>query len=66
MEDNANRLRALNGICGQCEHLTTKFKKRDGKTRVILKCDAKKSPLALYQKTEIGELPDCPSYTPLE
>ena len=61
-EDNAERLRALDGICGKCEFLELKFPHLDGKNRVVLDCTKGHSPVALYGKTPMGEQAFCEDY----
>ena len=61
-EDNQNRLRALDGICGKCEFLDLKFLHFDGKDRVVLGCKKGHLPVALYGKTPLGEQAFCEDY----
>ena len=58
-EDNVNRLRALEGICGRCTNLDLKFLHIDAKDRVVLKCTKGHIPSALYWKTPPGEEAVC-------
>ena len=60
--DNVNRLRALEGLCGECVNLELKFARRDGKDVVILGCSQGYSPVALYGNTPLGEEASCDGY----
>ncbi|MCJ7805050.1 hypothetical protein MUP46_00115 [Patescibacteria group bacterium] len=60
--DNANRLRALEGLCGHCHGLNLRFGHRDGKNIVSLGCTEGNSPVALYDNTLPGEKASCPDY----
>ncbi|MFH1863575.1 MAG: hypothetical protein ABIJ85_01505 [bacterium] len=57
--DNVNRLRALEGLCGECDSLKLGFPHRDGKDRVALGCSKGYSPSALYENTPLGEQASC-------
>jgi len=57
--DNVNRLRALEGLCGECANLKIGFARRDGKDRVALGCSKGCSPSALYGNTPLGEQASC-------
>ena len=61
-DDNQNRLRALDGICGKCVNLELKFPHLDGKNRVVLECKKGHNPVALYGKTPMGEQAFCEDY----
>ena len=60
--DNVNRLRALEGLCGECANLKIGFARRDGKDRVALGCSKGFSPSALYGNTPPGEKASCVGY----
>lgn len=60
--DNVNRLRALEGLCGECDNLELKFVRRDGKDRVVLGCSEGYYPSALYENTQLGEEASCDGY----
>lgn len=61
MGDTANRMRALEGICGSCTRLVLELKKDNpGKQIVQLRCLAGYSPLELYINTDLGQKPVCP------
>jgi len=60
--DNVNRLRALEGLCGECDSLKLGLPHRDGKDRVVLGCSKGHSPLALYENTLFGEEAFCDGY----
>jgi hypothetical protein len=62
-DDNALRIRAVKGICGQCSNLVLEGFLGDGKKRVRLRCQVGGSPLDLYRKTELGETPVCAGYS---
>ena len=57
--DNVNKLRALEGLCGECDNLKLEFPRKDGKDRVFLDCSKGHSPLALYENTPLGEQASC-------
>ena len=61
-DDNVNRLRALDGICGRCINLELTFSHIDGKDRVVVKCSKKHIPSALYWKTPPGEEAVCKDF----
>jgi hypothetical protein len=61
--DNANRLRALEGICGQCSNLGLRFGRKDGKSIVTLGCSAGHRPSAVYERTPLGEKAICKDYS---
>ena len=58
-EDNHNRLRALDGLCGQCVSLRLKFRRVDAKDVVAVLCNKQYSPLDLYDKTLMGQEAAC-------
>ncbi len=60
--DNANRLRALEGLCGKCESLELKFGRKDGKEIVALGCSKGYTPITLYENTPLGEKASCHDY----
>lgn len=61
-DDNANRLRALEGICGDCQHLLIEPNLTGTRKGVGLRCTEGISPLNLFRDTELGEIPQCDSY----
>lgn len=62
-EDNAQRLRAINGgICGCCVNLRIDFVRSGDKDRVMLKCKEGLSPLDLYRNTDLGKKAYCPKF----
>jgi len=63
-EDNMNRLRALEGICGKCKNINVEIIPRDGKKTATIRCKKGHSPLNLYYDTPLGETPNCQDYTP--
>ena len=63
-EDNKDRLRALDGICGDCANFKLGFKHFDGKDRILLRCKKNNSPLQLYRDTPFGQLATCQDFTP--
>jgi len=63
MEDNANRRRALDGVCGHCKHLKIEtIRTFTGTQSVKLRCNASLSPLLLYENTDLGKTPICPKF----
>ena len=63
-EDNAHRLTALGKEpCAQCENFIVELHPQDGKTRVRLRCSEGLSPLELYRKAPLGEIPTCPRFS---
>ena len=62
--DNVNRLRALEGLCGDggCANLKLEFVHRDGKDRVVLGCSEGYYPSVLYENTPLGEEASCDGY----
>jgi hypothetical protein len=58
-EDNINRLRALEGICGNCQNLIIRFPQRDGRNRVTLECKKGHFPGHLYGETPMGKEAVC-------
>ena len=62
-EENAQRLRALEDLCGQCTNLELKFRRMDGKSVVKLRCNKGYDPLELYEKTPLGKPASCPGFT---
>lgn len=60
MQDNADRSRALDGVCGSCENLILKFDYIAGSDSVSLMCRANSDPLDLYRQTDIFDTPECP------
>lgn len=61
-DDNANRGRALDGLCGGCTNLLPEVKGEGKYAQVRLQCRANLSPLDLYRKTDLGQAADCPQY----
>lgn len=61
-DDNANRLRALEGLCGECVKLKLYFDNKDGKDVVALGCRKRHSPLTLYRNTLPGVEASCDGY----
>lgn len=55
-EDNRQRLRALEGVCGECKKFTIRY---DARNRVMLDCLKGNSPIDLYRNTELGRLAAC-------
>lgn len=62
-EDNVHRLRALEGICGNCKNVKVEIVRRDGKDTTSVYCRAGHSPLELYYDTPLGEYPGCIDFT---
>jgi len=62
-QDNANRLRALEGLCGKCPNLELRFGRKDGKEIVALGCSKVYTPISLYENTPLGTTASCPGYS---
>ncbi len=63
MSDNAIRLRALDGICGQCPNLEINILNLPGGRKgVSLHCQGGQSPVRLYRHTPQGIVPSCPEF----
>lgn len=60
--DNAQRLRAINGVCGHCVNFKIEIIYQDCKERAVLRCTKGFSPLALYRKTELGQEARCTGF----
>lgn len=58
---NVARMRAIEGLCGQCENVTMREIITAGSRQkgVQLGCLARCSPLELYLQTPLGEIPSC-------
>ena|SRR3989344_3585072 len=65
-EDAGQRIRALEGLCGDCSNLTTEFTFFDGKPRVMLRCAAMNSPIELFRRTPFGQEAQCKDFRPRE
>ena len=65
-EDNVQRLRALEGLCGGCANLNLRFGRKDGKNIATLGCEKGFSPVALYGGTPLGEKAVCKEYNKAE
>lgn len=63
LEDNNDRLRALDGVCGQCVNLGLNFRSMDGKEVVRLLCRKDHNPMILYQQTPFGQPASCDDFT---
>ncbi len=62
LEDNSNRLRAINGLCGDCVNLRAYKKFQQGKERISLHCEVFHNPMDLYRNTELGQKAECPDF----
>jgi len=63
-EDNVHRLRCLEREpCAQCTNFMVEFHPQDGRMRVRLRCLKELSPLELYRKAPLGEIPTCPRFS---
>lgn len=60
--DNANRIRALEGLCACCQHLHIDLKKQDRKPMAKISCAARISPIELYRYTDLGKPANCPKF----
>ena len=61
-EDNINRLRALEGLCGQCVNLRLRFGRVDGKNVVDVLCNKNHNPVNLYDNTLMGQEAICADF----
>lgn len=64
-EDNVNRLRALEGLCGNCANLELRFSRRDGRDIVVVGCSKGDFSAALYERTPLGEEASCADHAPI-
>ncbi len=62
LDVNLHRIRALEGICGNCDTLKIDFEIRDGHKRVILRCEKGLSPVDLYRNTDFGKEAKCSGF----
>lgn len=60
--ENVNRLRALDGLCGECTSLKLQFDHNQGKDLVGVGCNKGYSPVVLYDNTLPGEQASCDGY----
>lgn len=65
-EDTLQRLRSLEGICGNCENMRLEFFTADNKNMVEVHCCRGHKPLKLYADTLFGQEADCPDLVPRE
>ncbi len=56
------RLRALEGICGECSNVELQFDHNQGKDRVGIRCTVGYSPIVLYENTPLGGQASCDGY----
>lgn len=63
MQDNVDRRRALEGLCGRCPALIIDFNETDGKQSVSLRCLKGFKPLMLYYNTPIGKEAKCKGFS---
>jgi hypothetical protein len=56
---NTQRLRALEGLCGQCQFVEVDIRRINGKMGVGIGCDKGLSPIKLYENTPLGEEASC-------
>lgn len=65
-EDTLQRLRSLEGICGNCQNMQLEFFRADDKDMVEVHCCKGHRPHRLYGDTPFGQKPDCPDFAPGE
>ncbi len=59
-EEAVAKIRALEGICGQCSQINPKrVRLRMGRNGVRLRCRARQTPTFLYLDTPLGVIPNC-------
>jgi hypothetical protein len=61
-DENADRIRALEGKCGHCVYLVLNFNHQDGRDIVKLRCREGQEPVTLYQNTDLGKEANCPKF----
>ncbi|OGM06607.1 hypothetical protein A3E15_02100 [Candidatus Woesebacteria bacterium RIFCSPHIGHO2_12_FULL_42_9] len=61
-EDNLNRLRALEGLCGRCVNLELRISRLDGKDIVVVGCRNGFIPSELYFNTPMGKTAECSGF----
>lgn len=59
LEDNLNRIRALDGICGRCKNLKLRFGRVDGKDVVAVLCRRQYMPMKIYENILMGQEASC-------
>lgn len=60
---NVIKMRALEKLCGHCNHIELELRRRNGRERVALGCSKGHSPVALYENILFGEEAFCPGYS---
>jgi hypothetical protein len=63
-EENGQRIRALDGLCGDCAFLKVEIVEHKGRKRVALECFRNNSPVGLYRRTPLGEVAECSDFSP--
>ena len=58
------RLRSLDGICGDCRNMQLEFFTAEGKKLVEVNCCRGHDPVELYAATPLGQEADCPDQSP--
>jgi len=61
---NVERIRALEGLCGNCVNLDLTYTKKDGKNVVQVGCKRGLNPQTLYMNTPLGQKAECPLFRP--
>lgn len=61
LDENRHRLRALEGLCGECPNLNVEFQLGYIGRITKIRCAAGLSPLNLYKNTDLGVFPLCPA-----
>lgn len=58
------RLRSLDGICGDCKNMRLEFFTAQGKKLVDVLCSRGHDPVEVYADTPFGQEADCPDLNP--
>lgn len=65
-EDNENRRRSLEGLCGGCDNMRIELFSSNGRDRVKIVCTTGNNPAKLYYNTPLGTSAECGDHTPPE
>lgn len=58
------RLRSLDGICGDCKNMQLEFFTSEGKKLVDVLCLSGHDPVQVYANTPLGQQAECPDLIP--
>jgi len=64
LENNNYKLRALDGICGNCQNLGIQISDNGNFRGVSLSCIKRHNPIELYASTPLGETAKCSDVGP--